>query len=115
MDELVKLATERPDARNPVIYNAEGVSTCLYTSPDDVDWHCIAGQAILDLTGIVIRSDVIKPVSGLDFDIRNQFDEEALDLLQQAQQGADQVVGFSNEDGQFPDKWGHVVKNMGLL
>jgi hypothetical protein len=78
------------------------VKVCVYTSKDG-KFHCIGGQVILDLTGIVIPYDVRESINEMLMEEWNvPLDYEARDLLSRAQSKADRNT----------PTWGEVIDDL---
>ncbi len=114
-DELRKICAAEPDRRNPVDVD----NVCLYTTEDGTG-HCIAGQVVLNLTGLAIPyevngyfPEVHKGSEGFQFPEEVEFENEAVFLLGNAQTTAD---GAESDDGtQVPRPWGLVAFELGLI
>lgn len=119
-DTLLQVCAEQPDATNPVGLNDQDDSVCLYL--DDHGKRCIGGEIVFRLTNVQIPAECFAAISTLlrereesedgdYFLVDVAFENEARNLLQEAQMSADRMNG----DQPDPMPWGEIPAELGLL
>lgn len=108
VERLLDYERTRYDEVNPRA--TDGSGSCLYTSSENPDWHCIVGQVLTDLDFTAPGPDLVEPASVLltSEGWAHVADEDAVRLLVVAQGYADkrnrtwgQVVDSLQRTGEF--------------
>lgn len=119
-DTLLQVCAEQPDKTNPVGFNNDGDSVCLYL--DQHGNRCIGGEIVFRLTNVQIPADCFAAISTLlrqPDDVRRDgffvvgvpFEIAACNLLQETQLAADRMNGATPE----PMPWGEIPDELRLL